>query len=486
MATTGENSADRSRQVGGAPPGNTGGALHGNAGGALHGSGGYALHCDEYELTMAQSFLTHGQNGRAAFELGVRSLPVNRGYLIAAGLETALEYLETLRFDEGDLAWLATRGIYGPAFIEHLRTLRFTGDVDAIPEGTPVGAAEPLLRVVAPRVEATLVESALLSIVNHQTLVATKTARVVGAAAGRPVLDFSLRRLHGPDAGIGVARAAWIGGAAATATVIAGRRLGIPTSGTMAHHFVLAFGRDHEQAAFEQFLRDYPGRAYLLVDTYDTLRGTEHAIAASRATGITLAGVRVDSGEFAVLAWRVRELLDAAGMGEAHIVASNDLDEWSIDKLVRAQTPIDSFGVGTALGTSSDAPALGGVYKLVAHEDPRTGLLEPVMKLSEAKANDPGVHQVWRTAEGDVIGLASESLPGEPLLAPVVRDGRRLREPEPLDAARQRCHEGLARLPEAVRRITDPQPLAIERSAVLIELRHRLEGRAGALSHPVS
>ena len=435
---------------------------------------GYALHCDEYELTMAQSFLLHGRTERAAFELSVRRLPVNRGYLVAAGLGTALEYLQGLRFEEAELEWLATRGIYGSEFVEHLRGLRFTGDVDAIPEGTPVGAGEPLIRIVAPRVEATLVESALLAIVNHQTVVATKTARIVEAAAGRPVLDFSLRRLHGPDAGVGVARAAWIGGVASTATVVAGRLLGIPTSGTMAHHYVLAFGRDGEQAAFEQFLRDYPGRAYLLVDTYDTLHGTERAIAASRATGVELAGVRLDSGDLAALARGVRDLLDRGGFPRARIVASNELDEWSVAELRRRGAPIDVFGVGTALGTSSDAPALSAVYKLVAQEDPATGELRPAMKNSAGKVSDPGVHQVWRSPEGDVVGLASETLPGEPLLVPVMRAGARVGDPEPLDAARERCRALLPRLPETVRRFTDPEPIAVRLSRRLEELRHEL------------
>lgn len=435
---------------------------------------GYALHCDEYELTMAQSFLRHGETWRAAFELSVRHLPRNRGYLVAAGLGTALDYLEGLRFEEDELEWLATRGIYGRPFIEHLRALRFTGDVDAIPEGTPIGAGEPLLRVVAPRVQATLVESALLAITNHQTTVATKTARIVGAAAGRPVLDFSLRRLHGPDAGVGVARAAWIAGVAGTATVVAGRVLGIPTTGTMAHQYVLAFGEDGEQAAFEQFLRDYPGRAYLLVDTYETLRGAERAIAASHATGVELAGVRLDSGDLAALSRDVRELLDAAGLPRAQIVASNDLDEWSIDALVRGGAPIDVFGVGTSLGTSSDAPALGGVYKLVAQEDRATGELRPVMKRSPEKVSDPGIHQVWRSDDGDVIGLATDSLPGTPLLTPVMRDGARVGEPEPLEAARERCRALLPRLPERVRRLTDPEPLTVRSSRRLVDLRREL------------
>ncbi|HET9052246.1 MAG TPA: nicotinate phosphoribosyltransferase [Candidatus Dormibacteraeota bacterium] len=454
------------------------------AGSGLAAAGGYGLSCDEYELTMAQSFLRHGQTGRAVFELFVRSLPPHRGFLVAAGLGTALDYLERLRFDAEDLAWLARTGAYGGAFLDHLAGLRFTGDVDAVAEGTPVGAAEPILRVSAPRVEATLVESALLAIVNHETVVATKAARIVGAAAGRPVLDFSLRRLHGPDAALGTVRAAWIGGVAATATVAGGRRLGVPTSGTMAHHFVLAFGPDGEQAAFEQFLRDAPGRAVLLVDTYDTLRGTNRAIAASRATGVALAGVRIDSGDIASVARAVRAALDGAGMRDARVVASGDLDEWRINDLVRRRAPVDAFGVGTSLGTSTDAPALGAVYKLVAQED-AAGTLQPVMKRSEGKATDPGVHQVWRTAEGDVLGLASEPAPeGEPLLRPVMTRGRR-EVAETLDAARDRCATALSRLPEPVRRLTDPVPLRVRRSALLDALSSRLS-EGGTMGGTVS
>jgi nicotinate phosphoribosyltransferase len=434
----------------------------------------YALFCDEYEITMAQSFWKHDQNGIACFELFVRHLPPHRGYLVCAGLEQVLAHLLRLRFTEADLDYLATQKVYEQRFIDFLGGLCFTGRVEAIAEGTVIGAETPLLRVTAPRIEATIVESALLAIVNHQTTIASKTARVVEAARGRPVWDFSLRRVHGPDAGLAVARAAYIAGAAGTATVVAGQRFGIPTTGTMAHHYVLMFGPEREQAAFEQFLRDYPGRANVLVDTYDTLRGVDRAIAASRATGTPLLGIRLDSGDIASLSDAARRKLDAAGMSQTRIVASGDLDEYRIDDLMRRGAPVDSFGVGTMLGTSYDAPALGGVFKLVAQEE--DGVLQPVMKHSTDKVTDPGVHQVFRTAAGDVLGLADETLPGVLLLEPVLGN-RQLAKPMPsLDEARSRCREQVQALPESVRRIADPQPWKVERSDALLALRAQLGG----------
>lgn len=437
----------------------------------------YALFCDEYELTMAQSFWRHGQNGVVCFEMTVRHLPRNRGYLVVAGLEQVLAQLGSLRFSEPDLRYLERIG-FAHDFTEFLRGLRFTGDVHAIAEGTVVGAETPLLRVTAPRIEATLIESALLAIVNHQTTIASKTARVVRAAQGRPVWDFSLRRVHGPEAGLAVARAAYIAGAEGTATEVAGERLGIPTSGTMAHHYVLAFGPDGEQAAFEQFLRDYPGRATLLVDTYDTLRGVEHAIAASRASGVALSGVRIDSGDIAPLAKAARALFDAAGMPDVHILASGDLDEYRIEELLDAGAPVDAFGVGTMLGTSYDAPALGGVFKLVAQEE--QGTLQPVMKHSADKLTDPGVHQVIRTVDGDVVAMDGESIVGEPLLTQVMRGGTPLAIPS-LDDARRRCGAQCAQLPPAQARIHDPAPWPVRRSPQLDALRVRL-GAGGRAS----
>lgn len=431
----------------------------------------YALFCDEYELTMAQSFWRHDQNGIAAFELSVRHRPPHRGYLLFAGLEQVLASLASLRFDDAALAYLASTGTYERGFIDFLAALHFTGSVDAIPEGTITGADTPLLRITAPRIEATVVESAVLAIVNHQTSVATKAARVVDAAEGRPVWDFSLRRVHGPEAGLGVARAAYIAGAAGTATVVAGERLGIPTAGTMAHHFVLLFGPEHEQAAYEQFLRDYPERAMLLIDTYDTVHAVDIAVAASRATGVPITGVRIDSGDLAELSNEVRRRFDGAGMPHVRILASGDLDEYAIRDLVARGAHVDSFGVGTRLGTSLDAPALGGVLKLVAQQE--NGALQPVMKHSTDKVTEPGVHQVFRDGGGDVVGLDGEAVPGVALLGRVMTDGRP-RDMPSLDEIRARAAAQVSGLPAAVRRIDDPEPWPVRRSAGLRALRQRM------------
>lgn len=434
-----------------------------------------ALHCDEYLLTMAQSFWRHGDDAECVFELAVRALPPQRAYLVAAGLEPALDYLTDLRFDAGMLEWLGRSGGYDAGFLDHLRGLRFTGAVDAIGEGTVVGAGAPLLRITARRIEATLLESALLAIVNHEVMVASKAARVVEAARGRPVWDFSLRRLHGPDAGLGVARAAYIAGCAGTATVAAGRRYGIPLTGTMAHQYVVGFGPGGERAAFERFLGDYPERPTLLVDTYDTRRGVENAIAASRATGVALGAVRLDSGDLDRLSREARALLDGAGMPATRIIVSGDLDEWRIDRLVRGGAPVDSFGVGTMLGTSADAPHLNGVYKMVALRGPG-GELSAVMKWSSAKVSDPGVHQVFRSAGGDTIALDGEALEGRPLLAPVMRGGRLVAPPPPLDAIRERCRRERDALPREARRLDGFREWRVGRSAALLRLRRELHG----------
>ncbi len=431
----------------------------------------YALYCDEYELTMAQSFLRHGQTGLAVFELSVRRLPANRGYLIAAGLEQVLAHLEALRFDTAVLEYLRSTGVYGEEFLECLGALRFSGSVEAVPEGTVVGADTPILRITAPRIEATLVESWVLATINHQTSIATKAARVVDAAAGRPVWDFSLRRVQGPEAGVAVARAAFIGGVTGTAAVVAGQRLGIPTTGTMAHHFVLLFGPDGELAAYEQFLRDYPSRATLLIDTYDPVAAVDRVIAASRDTGVAVTGVRIDSGDLSSVAHEVRRRFDAAGLRDVHIVLSGDLDEYRIRDLLAQGTPVDSFGVGTMLGTSYDAPALSAVYKLVAQE--HDGDVQPVMKHSTDKITEPGVHQVFRTPAGDVIGLDDEDIEGRRLLAPVMTDGSAHDVPR-LQEIRERALAEVAALPAAVRRLEDPAPWPVRRSERLRALRRSL------------
>ena len=437
-----------------------------------------ALYCDEYLLTMAQSFWRHGQNGISVFELAVRDLPPHRAYLVAAGLESAIDYLTSLRFDDGMLRWLAGLGTYDAGFLDFLGALRFTGDVDAVAEGTVMGAAAPLLRIQGPRIEATLCESALLAILTHETMVASKAVRIVEAAAGRPVWDFALRRVHGVGAGLGVARAAYIGGAVGTATVEAGRRYGIPLTGTMAHQYILGFGADGEQGAFEQFLSDQPRRAVLLVDTYATERGVERAIAASQSTGIPLRAIRIDSGDLARTSRESRRLLDAARMAETRIMVSGDLDEWRIRRLVEGGAPVDGFGVGTMLGTSADAPHLDGIYKMVATSGP--GGMVPVMKCSSGKVSDPGAHQVFRTGDGDVLGLAGEVIEGSGLLAPVMRAGHLVAPLPSLDAIREHCRAERERLPAAVRRLDDHSVWPVRRSEALLRLRRDLCGDEAA------
>lgn len=431
----------------------------------------YALYCDEYELTMAQSFLRHDQNDVAAFEVSVRRLPPQRGYLVATGLEQVLAHLESLHFDDTALEYLRGTGVYSGEFLQFLSTTSFTGDVDAVPEGTVVGADAPILRITAPRIQATLVESWVLATINHQTSIATKAARVVDAAAGRPVWDFALRRVHGPEAGVAVARAAYIGGAAGSATVVAGERLGIPTTGTMAHHFVLLFGPDREQEAYEQYLRDYPERATLLIDTYDTVAAVDRLVAASRATGVAVTGVRLDSGDLLTLSRAVRARLDAAGLTAVRIIASGDLDEFRIHDLVAHAAPIDAFGVGTMLGTAYDAPALGGVYKLVAQR--RRAVMQPVMKHSTDKITEPGIHQVFRTENGDVLAMDGEMLPGRTLLHRVMTAGMSHDLP-PLGAIREHARDEVASLPSPVRRLDNPDAWPVRRSPALRALRRSL------------
>lgn len=437
-----------------------------------------ALLTDQYCLTMAQVFWRQGRDETVSFEMFVRSLK-QRGYLVAAGLQTVLDYLADWRFTDADIAHLRTlrgpdglNGLFDEGFLAYLAELRFTGQVDALAEGTVIGAQTPILRVTAGRIQATIVESVILSIVNHQTMIASKAARIVQAADGRACWDFSLRRLHGPGAALATARAARIAGFAGTATVEAGK-LGIPTTGTMAHQFIMAYGEAAEQQAFEDFLLAYPDGTTLLIDTYDTRRGVERAIAASIATAVKLRAVRLDSGDLLELSKFCRERLDAAGMTDTVIFATNDLDEHKIQALLAAGAPIDAFGAGTMLGTSYDAPALGGVYKIVA-EVAQDGTEAVYMKKAPGKQTDPGRHQVWRTAAGDVLSLADETLDGVPLMQPVMADGVQITEPESLQVMHERVLAGLAELPQAARRLQDPEGPALKRTRAVWELRERL------------
>ena len=439
-----------------------------------------SLLIDQYELAMVASYLERGMNQASVFELFVRELPPGRDWLLVAGLGPALRIVTEMRFGDPELRYLETIG-FRPALLRFLERFRFSGEIDAIPEGTVAFAGEPLVRVTAPRIEAQLLETLLLNQINFQTAIATKAARVVLAAgggapgAGKTVVDFSPRRDHGIEAAMKAARAAGIAGAEGTSNVAAAMRYGMRPVGTMAHSYVMSFA--DEQEAFRTFMEDTPENAIMLVDTYDTLKGVRHAIAASRQTGVNLKGVRLDSGELLSLSRSARSLLVAADMQDAQIVASGDLEEHQIAKLVAAGAPIDMWGVGTELGTSRDAPALGGVYKLVADAAPGGSGWRPVWKRSPAKATIPGPKQVFRsfaagTMTGDLVAEASERHPGQPLLERFIEHGRLVRR-EPLAALRARATENLSALPAELRdtEAQAPAPYPVTYSEQLLSLR---------------
>jgi len=433
----------------------------------------HALDTDLYQLTMMAGYEAAHANVRATFELFVRNLPPNRAFLVAAGLEQALDFLESLRFTPRQIAWLRESSYFRTvpdAFFKRLATLRFTGDVWAVPEGTPVFAYEPLLRVTAPLSEAQLVETSLLSLVTFQTSIASKAARIVWAASGRDVMEFGSRRAHGPEAATLAARASYLAGCAYTSNVEAGQRFGIPLAGTMAHSWVTAFPDEIE--AFRHYANVFGDRAAFLLDTYDTIQAARRIV----ASDLRPAAVRLDSGDLVYLSRQVRRILDDAGLKTTKIVASGDMDEWSVAHVLAQGAPIDAFGVGTALSTSKDAPALGGVYKLVEVE--RDGMVTPVMKLSAGgKATYPGPKQVWRQHRGheatsDVIGLAREAPPsgGTPLLVEVMRGGRRTSAKDPLAAMRQRHLSLVDTLPQGVRMLEPREAYPVSRSSALQEL----------------
>jgi nicotinate phosphoribosyltransferase len=417
-----------------------------------------SLLVDLYELTMSASYLARGLNHEATFELFPRRLPPERDWLLAAGLGPTMELVRELRYGDRELAYLRSLGMFADEFLEYLASFRFSGDVEAIPEGTVTFANEPLLRVTAPLIEAQLVETVLLNQINFQTMVATKAARIVLAAgdgepgAGHCVVDFSPRRDHGADAAMKVARSAAVAGCGGTSNVAAAMRYGLTPVGTMAHSYVLAF--DTEQEAFRCFAESFPDSAVLLVDTYDTLEGVRNAIAASRDASFRLSGIRLDSGDLLELSREARRLLDEAGMRDVRITASGDLHEGRIAELVAAGAPIDLWGVGTDLGTSRDSPVVNGVYKLVARR--HDGEWRRVWKRSADKATVPGPKQVFRSRSGtaitgDVIGAADEDLDGEPLLAPAMRGGE-ITGVERLAEIRERTAAQLAALPTELRR----------------------------------
>lgn len=430
---------------------------------------GRALLTDLYELNMAASYLRRGMTQRATFSLFVRDLPHGWGFLVACGLNRCLEFLESFRFEEEDLAYLSETQGYQDEALEAFRELRFEGEIRAVPEGRMVFPNEPLLEVTAPLPQAQLVETYLLNQITYQTAVASKAARCRIAAPERDLIDFSFRRVHGVEAALAVARATAIVGFVATSNVEAARVLGLAAAGTMAHSYIEAFPSEIE--AFRAFAEDFPNRVILLVDTYDTSRGVEKAIEVAgdlSAGGGGLIGIRLDSGDLAKLASAARRALDEAGLPDVRILVSGSLDEHVIAGL--ADAPIDAFGVGTKIGVAADAPYLDSVYKLVEYDG------RPVAKLSTGKATMPGPKQVWRRSNmrGDVIALVDEDGPpsAEPLLSVVMEKGQRLVN-ENIDEPRERFSEELRTLPPALRSL-DPEPFQVERSASLEELADRV------------
>jgi nicotinate phosphoribosyltransferase len=447
-----------------------------------------ALLTDFYQLTMLQAYLREGLEEEAVFELFVRTLPPGRNFLVAAGLEQALDYLEELRFDDAEIDWLVHTGGFPATLAQRLRDFRFLGDVDAVPEGSIFFASEPIVRVTAPLPQAQLVESRLLNLVHFETLIASKAARMRIAARGTRLVDFGMRRTHGAEAALLAARAAWIAGFDGTATAEAARRFAIPPVGTMAHSFVQAHAS--EEAAFEAFARARPQRPTLLVDTYDTEAAVAKLAAIAprlAASGISIGGVRLDSGDLGAHACAVRRILDEAHLDDAIVFASGNLDEDRIAQLVAAGAPIDGFGVGTALGTSFDAPALDMVYKLQAY----AGVAR--RKRSEGKATWPGVKQVSRRLDaqgcmaGDTVHLASERVTGSVLLQPVMRGGRRLRPDPTLALVRDHHAAERARLPAPLSALeTAPAPYPVAISVGLRELAAQVDAttcQPAALDH---
>lgn len=425
---------------------------------------------------MSQVTWRSGMNETATFSLFFRGYGHNRSYYAVAGIETALEHLESLAFTSSDLSYLQSTSLFDSAFIDALAAMRFTGSVRAMSEGVLAFSNEPVMEITAPLIEAQIVETFLLNAVSFQTTILTKAARIRLAATGRFLIDFGARRAHGPDAADLAARCSAIAGFAGTSNLRAAARFGISPAGTMAHSYVLSFGSELE--AFRAYASEFPATTTLLVDTYDTRRGVQNAITVARemeGRGERLRAVRLDSGDIAPLAREARAALDTAGLGYVQIVASGGLDEYSISRLVAEDAPIDGFGVGTRLAVSADAPQSESVYKLVSYAG------RPAGKLSSGKESLPGPKQVYRRTEsgrfaGDIIATADESPPADavPLLHTVIENGKRLAEAEPLDATRSRLESQLAMLPAENAEFTGPSLYPVSISDRLIALQREV------------
>lgn len=467
-----------------------------------------ALFTDLYELTMGQGFFKKNMNRPSVFDVFFRRHPFSGGFSVFAGLDPLLDAIENFRFSAGDLEWLEKRGIFDKDFLEYLASFRFSGDIYAMKEGSIVFPDEPLIRVHAPMIEAAIIEGLVLNIINFQSLIATKTARISLASNRGSIMEFGLRRAQGPDGALSASRAAFLGGAKGTSNVLAARLWGIPAMGTMAHSWIMSF--DNEEEAFSAYADIYPDTSVFLIDTYNTL---ESGLRAAIAVGKRLAergknfGVRLDSGDIQYLSTEVRKALDREGLTKATITVSNELTEEIIESLVQNRAPIDTWGVGTHLVTGGNESSFTGVYKL-AERTTAAGTTEPTMKLSDnpAKTTNPGVKQVWRlfnedgSAKADVLTLGSEHIPpgeclryyhpandlqsfsfaaamAEPLLAPVMRNGARVNPAEKLGTIQKRVRSGLSRFDKSYLRILNPHVYKVSLSETLKDLKLAFLGR---------
>jgi nicotinate phosphoribosyltransferase len=434
-----------------------------------------SLFTDYYELTMCASYFDNKTFEPATFDLFIRRLPENRSYFLFAGLEEALLYLQNIKFTKEHLVYLKKQG-FRQDFLDYLRDFKFTGDVWAVPEGTVAFPNEPLIRVTAPIIEAQLVETFLLNTINLQTMIATKASRVVHAAKGKSVIEFGLRREQGIDAGVKVARSCHIAGCQGTSNVLAGMAFGIPVFGTMAHSFIMSYPKEID--AFRAFAKTFPDKSTLLIDTYDDMAGTEKAVTVAKeleTKGFRLGGVRLDSGDLAATSRKIRKLLDTNKLEYVKIFASGDLDEFKITQLLNDGAKIDSFGVGTKMGTSADRPYLDVIYKLCETQT-ADGNFSPIMKLSTDKITLPGRKQVYRfknvdgTFKKDLIALTDEKVDADPLLVKVVDGGRLIYNFPTLEEIRVKAKESLAKLPSANKDLTNAAVYPVELSQKLQNL----------------
>ena len=439
-----------------------------------------SLFTDFYELTMCASYFDNKKFEPATFDLFIRRLPENRSYFLIAGLEQCLQYLQNIGFTDEHLAYLKTQG-FNRDFTDYLRGFRFTGEVWAVPEGTLAFPNEPLIRVTAPIIEAQLVETFLLNTVNLQTMIATKASRVVHAAKGKPVIEFGLRREPGIDAGMKVARSSYIAGCQGTSNVLAGQVYDIPVFGTMAHSFIMSYSKEID--AFRAFTETFPNKSTLLIDTYDDMSGAEKAAIIAKeleAKGCKLGGVRLDSGDLAKTSRKIRKILDGQGLNYVKIFASGDLDEFKIEELLSKGARIDSFGVGTKMGTSADRPYLDVIYKL-CETMTVDGCFAPIMKLSKDKITLPGRKQVYRfkDAEGsfekDIIALADDKLDGESLLVKVMEKGKLTYALPSLEQIRANAAENLSKLSDRYKALTASPIYPVELSRNLLNLVKKLK-----------